>query len=127
MFERKIYNDIVSWHESLKIKKRALIIKGLRQIGKTTIVRKFCEEHYENVVCIDFMHNSSVKSLFDKDLNVNDLIISLSASNLGAKFIPYKTIIILMNYKNVQMLDLLLNHLWKMVDLILFVLDHFLV
>ena len=48
MFERKIYNDIVSWHESLKIKKRALIIKGLRQIGKTTIVRKFCEEHYEN-------------------------------------------------------------------------------
>lgn len=127
MFERKIYNDIVSWHESLKIKKRALIIKGLRQIGKTTIVRKFCEEHYENVVYIDFMHNSSVKSLFDKDLNVNDLIISLSASNLGAKFIPYKTIIILMNYKNVQMLDLLLNHLWKMVDLILFVLDHFLV
>ena len=94
MFERKIYNDIISWHESLKIKKRALIIKGLRQIGKTTIVKKFCEEHYENVVYIDFMHNTSVKSLFDKDLNVNDLIISLSASNLGAKFIPYKTIII---------------------------------
>ena len=69
MFERKIYNDIISWHESLKIKKRALIIKGLRQIGKTTIVRKFCEEHYENVVYIDFMHNTSVKSLFDKDLN----------------------------------------------------------
>ena len=90
MFERKIYDDIVSWHESLKIKKRALIIKGLRQIGKITIVRKFCEEHYENVVYIDFIH----KSLFDKDLNVNDLIISLSASNLGAKFIPYKTIII---------------------------------
>ena len=88
MFERKIYNDIISWHESLKIKKRALIIKGLRQIGKTTIVKKFCEEHYENVVYIDFMHNTSIKTLFDKDLNVNDLIISLSASNLGAKFIP---------------------------------------
>ena len=40
------------------------------------------------------MHNTSIKSLFDKDLNVNDLIISLSASNLGAKFIPYETIII---------------------------------
>ena len=76
MFERKIYNDIVSWHESLKIKKRALIINGLRQIGKTTIVKKFCEEHYENVVYIDFMHNTSVKTLFDKDLNVNDLIIA---------------------------------------------------
>lgn len=94
MFERKIYNDIISWYESLKIKKRALIIKGLRQIGKTTIVKKFCEEHYENVVYIDFMHNSSVRSLFDKDLNVDDLIISLSASNLGSKFVPYKTVII---------------------------------
>lgn len=94
MFERKIYNDIESWYDSLKIKKRALIIKGLRQIGKTTIVRKFCEEHYENIVYIDFMHNTSIKSLFDKDLNVDDLIISLSASNLGAQFIPYKTIII---------------------------------
>ncbi len=94
MFERKIYNEIVSWHNSLKIKKRALIIKGLRQIGKTTIVRKFCEEHYENIVYIDFMHNNSVRSLFDYDLNVNDLIVSLSASNLGSKFIPYKTVII---------------------------------
>lgn len=94
MFERKIYSDIVSWYKSLQIKKRALIIKGLRQIGKTTIVKKFCREHYENVVYIDFMHNTSVKSLFENDLNVNDLIISLSASNLGAKFIPYKTIII---------------------------------
>lgn len=94
MFERKIYNDIVSWYESLKIKKRALIIKGLRQIGKTTIVKKFCEEHYENVIYIDFMHNTSVKTLFNQDLNVDDLIISLSASNLGAKFVPYKTVII---------------------------------
>lgn len=30
MFERKIYNDIVSWHESLKIKKRALIIEMVK-------------------------------------------------------------------------------------------------
>lgn len=34
-----------NWYESLKIKKRALVIKGLRQIGKTTIVKKICEEH----------------------------------------------------------------------------------
>ena len=47
MFERKIYNEIISWHESLKIKKRALIINGLRQIGKTTIVREFAKEHYK--------------------------------------------------------------------------------
>lgn len=37
MFKRKIYREFENWQESNKIKKRALIIKGLRQIGKTTI------------------------------------------------------------------------------------------
>ena len=32
MFARKISNDIDSWQDSLKIKKRGLIIRGLRQI-----------------------------------------------------------------------------------------------
>lgn len=94
MFERKIYNDLLLWHESLKIKKRALIIKGLRQVGKTTIVKKFCQDYYENVVYIDFMHNPSIKKLFNNDLNVNDLIVSLSAYNLNSKFVPNKTVII---------------------------------
>ena len=57
MYERKIYNQILRWKESLKIKKRALVIKGLRQIGKTTIVEKFCKEHYKNVVYINFMND----------------------------------------------------------------------
>lgn len=34
MFERKIYNDIVSWYNFFKNKKRTLIIKGLREIRK---------------------------------------------------------------------------------------------
>ena len=41
MFERKIYNDIVSWHESLKIKKRALIIKGLDKLVKQQLLESF--------------------------------------------------------------------------------------
>lgn len=94
MFERKIYQDIVLWHESLKTKKRTLIIKGLRQVGKTTVVKEFCKANYENVVYIDFMHNPSIKKIFEQDLTVDNLIVSLSASNLNAKFIPYKTIII---------------------------------
>lgn len=41
MFERKIYNDIVSWHVSLKIKKRALIIKGLDKLVKQQLLESF--------------------------------------------------------------------------------------
>lgn len=41
MFERKIYNDIVSWHESLKIEKRALIIIGLDKLVKQQLLESF--------------------------------------------------------------------------------------
>lgn len=55
MFKRKIMNEIKKWENSLKIKKRALILRGLRQIGKTTVVKEYCQSKYENVVYINFM------------------------------------------------------------------------
>lgn len=70
MFERKIYSDIISWHESLKIKKRALIIKGLRQTGKTTMVRKFCEEHYDTGLFIAMLEEGTVDNIINGDLKV---------------------------------------------------------
>lgn len=87
-------NDILNWYKSLKIKKRALVIKGLRQIGKTTIVKEFAKEYYENIVYINFMNDIKIKNCFNGDLNVDNLIKLLSANMPHAKFIPYKTIII---------------------------------
>ena len=37
-FERKIISEFKLWKENLKNKRKALVIKGLRQIGKTYIV-----------------------------------------------------------------------------------------
>lgn len=94
MFNRKILNEIYKWQESLKIKKRALVIKGLRQVGKTTIVQDYCKRNYDNVVYINFMDNESIKRVFDGDLIVDDMIRDLSGSLIGTKFIPNKTVII---------------------------------
>lgn len=94
MFKRKIMNEILKWEESLKIKKRALVIKGLRQVGKTTIVKHYCEEKYNNVVYINFMDNTSLKKIFDNDLLVNDIVRDLSAAIPNAKFVPNETVII---------------------------------
>ena len=60
MFERKIMNEIVRWKNDTG-KKKALVIKGLRQIGKTTTVMQFAGENYENIVYIDFKRNESIK------------------------------------------------------------------
>ena len=94
MFKRKITKDILKWKNSLKIKKRALVIKGLRQIGKTTVVKQFCKENYKSVVYINFMENTSIKKIFDGDLVVDNIIRDLSAALLNAKFIANETVII---------------------------------
>ena len=43
MFKRKITDDILKWKNSTG-KKKALVIKGMRQIGKTFIARAFADE-----------------------------------------------------------------------------------
>ena len=94
MFERKIYSEFKKWKESNKIKKRALIIKGLRQIGKTTIVLKYAKENYDNIIYMNFMDNVSLKKIFEDDLDINNLIIRISSAFSNKKLIPNKTVII---------------------------------
>ena len=40
MFKRKIETELIEWKKSLMIKKKAFILKWLRQTGKTFIVKK---------------------------------------------------------------------------------------
>ena len=48
MFKRKAWNKLNEWKNSAD--KKALCIIGARQIGKTTLVRQFGKENYENFV-----------------------------------------------------------------------------
>ena len=43
-FDKKIINEFMLWKDSLKTKIKALIFKGLRQIGKTYIVKKLLKK-----------------------------------------------------------------------------------
>lgn len=74
--------------------KKALIVKGLRQVGKTTSVRAFAQQNYENVVYVNFKSNNSAKRIFDDDLVINKITTDLSALLPDARFVPYKTVII---------------------------------
>ena len=59
MFKRKIYDEILKWKNTPKHK--PLIIKGLRQIGKTTIVKEFGKNNYDSVIFLDFRKDISLK------------------------------------------------------------------
>ena len=93
-FKRKITSEMQMWKESLKIKKKALVIKGLRQIGKSYIVNQFAKENYNHVIKIDFKKESNLKVCFDSDLSIDRLITNISANKPGALFVPGKTVLI---------------------------------
>lgn len=94
MLKRKIMNSLIEWKNNTTTKKKALVIKGLRQIGKTYIVKQFAEEYYENVIYINFKTSDNLKSVFDDDLEVDRILMDLSARKPDIKLIPYKTLII---------------------------------
>ena len=93
MYKRKIMNELIAWKNSTG-KKKALVIKGMRQIGKTFIVQIFAQENYENVVYINFKDNESAKKIFDGDFVINRITVDISALIPDVHFVPGKTIII---------------------------------
>ena len=94
MFKRKIADEMLAWKQSLSFKRKGLIIQGLRQVGKTTTVKDFAAKEYGNVVYINFKTNRSIRSVFDGDLDVDRLVIGLSAALPKDRFIPGKTVLI---------------------------------
>lgn len=92
MLKRSIWNDLTEW------KKRShhpLIIKGLRQVGKTFIVRQFGKEFYTNVVYLDLRSNKTIHKAFSGNFDVNQMVISITASIPGARFVAGSTLLIL--------------------------------
>ena len=93
MFKRKILSEFEAWKKAGG-KKKALVVKGLRQIGKTYSVCEFAKANYTNVVYVNFKENESAKKIFDSDLNVNRIVMDLSAILPGSRFEQGNTVII---------------------------------
>ena len=94
MLKRKMEQMLIEWKNTPGHK--PLIIKGCRQCGKTFSVRSFAESNYEHVVYLNFYSNPDYASIFSGSLEVNHLIMMMSALlGPGASFEAGKTIIIL--------------------------------
>lgn len=93
MLRRKIETVLAEWKKSES--RKPLVIKGIRQCGKTYIVQKFAKENYENVVYMNFILEPDKKSAFAGNLDVNTIILNLSALIQGSRFVKGNTCIIL--------------------------------
>ena len=93
MLKRKIETQLAEW--KMQKDKKPLVIKGIRQCGKTYIVQKFAKENYENVVYMNFILEPDKKAAFLGNLDVDTIILNLSALIPGSRFVDGKTCIIL--------------------------------
>ena len=93
MLKRKIESILLEWKSSES--KKPLVIKGIRQCGKTYIVQKFAKENYESVIYMNFILEPDKKSAFTGNIDVDTIILNLSALIPGSRFINGKTCIIL--------------------------------
>lgn len=69
--ERKIDKTLFEWKNSTN--KNPLVISGPTMIGKSYSVIKFGKEKYKNYVYIDLEFNPLVKSLLNKEMNIDRL------------------------------------------------------
>ncbi len=90
--KRKIESQLLAWKDKGK-KRLPLIINGARQVGKTYLLRKFGEEHFQNVVYVNLETNYSVASYFGDNISPEKLLRYLEVST-GEKIIAGETLII---------------------------------
>ena len=76
MIERCAKREITDW---IATGKSAFLVTGARQIGKTTLIRKFGKENYKNFVEINFISDTDAAGIFSGDLDVNTIITNLTA------------------------------------------------
>ena len=93
MLKRKIESVLRDWKN--KPSRKPLVIKGVRQCGKTFSVREFAGENYANVVYIDFFEQPAAKVAFQGSKKVDDIVMNLTAIVPGATFVPGQTCLIL--------------------------------
>lgn len=93
VFKRKIYADILEWKQNYS-DKYALLIKGARRVGKSTIVEEFAKKEFKSYALIDFAHTSKlIKELF-KDISDLDFFFLQLQQLTGTRLYEKESVII---------------------------------
>lgn len=108
MFKRKIIDKLEEWKNADRHK--PLILRGARQVGKTTIVNEFGSQ-FENYLYFNMERNENVR-LFEMDISIDDLVTMLFAS-LGKVKNEGKTLIFIDEIQNSPKTIALLRYFYE--------------
>lgn len=86
---RKIDDQLLSW--SKEIKRKPLLIRGARQVGKSSAIRNLAK-HFEYFVEVNFDQQKEICTLFEKGISPRDICENLSLI-FNTPIIPDKTLL----------------------------------
>ena len=103
--KRKIYEELLKWKE--KYIEIPLMVIGARQIGKTYIIKEFCQREFEKFVYINLLDNPKIVDLFEQSISVEEKFTQLQWI-LDANIDLNKTIIF---FDEIQLSEKLISNL----------------
>ncbi len=103
--ERKIYKQLLEWKNSEFHK--PLILNGVRQCGKTYILKDFGKNEFQNLAYISCDRNEELKEVYANGFQVKNLLRGISALT-GVDVVPGKTLIV---FDEVQAFPIVLESL----------------
>lgn len=89
--KRFIMDDLVKWKDSKY--RKPLILKGVRQVGKTWILKEFGRLYYDNVAYFNFDENMEYREFFTTTKDTKRILQNLMLIS-GEKIEPNSTLII---------------------------------
>jgi predicted AAA+ superfamily ATPase len=93
IFKRKIYEKMLDWKQESN-GSTALLIKGARRVGKSTVVKEFATREYQSYILIDFSECSrDIKDLFEDVSNLNFIFMRLQLE-YGVDLIERQSVIV---------------------------------
>lgn len=89
--ERLLMKRLIAWKNSPY--RKPLILKGVRQVGKTWILKEFGRKYFENTAYFNFDEHEEYRQFFETTKDVNRILQNLMLAS-GQKILPQKTLII---------------------------------
>lgn len=90
--KRTILTELLAWKNSPE--RKPLVLKGVRQCGKTYLLNAFAQAEYEDAAYFNFEETPSLASVFEQDLDARRILFELGLLR-GKSILPGKTLLIL--------------------------------
>ncbi|MCL2642411.1 MAG: ATP-binding protein [Candidatus Bathyarchaeota archaeon] len=89
--ERMLMQDLIAWKNNPN--KKPLVVQGVRQCGKTFLIKDFAKQHYTDIAYYRFDKDAKIKTFFEQDLDPQRIIKDLGLAR-GKTIKPHQTLII---------------------------------